>query len=674
MTLREFVPSSLRPAARLGAVLLAAAASLLPGGIPASRAQFPGQVDSTFNPGVFVPSDTEKSTGFRFQSFDSPPGVTSVFLPNFNNFTTFALALQPQFDNADGSFSGYKLIIGGDGAVFSRLYLVRTTVTTTNSDGSTTTTTFDPGTLDRAYNGSPSVPLGFGAPLFRIIYAIAPLEDGRLIIGGNFFKPNLNPGGSTLLQGSRLKQLNIGRVQSNGGTATTRDITGNENDLKPVDTDPFNINIQAKGGADGPVVSLLRRSTPDHSVLVGGQFENFNGVGHARLVQIDDNGNLDETFNNNLGKSGADGTVFSIAEDLDPATGLPNGRVYVCGTFQQIGSTKVSKVARINVDGTLDNSFSAKFDERPLAIAVQRDGKVLVGGDFRNVNGTGRFNLARLNPDGSLDATFLDTAGVRESNPSGLPPTAVYAIKVQPDGRILVGGNFLKLNGAPRLYLGRLLADGTLDSTFVVTPSVDLDRPPAQSVANAVQQIALVPDVFVSDAATGLIPDIIVSTTRPDKKAVPGDKGFFPGSVQRLLNDQTFTSATLGTFFTNLIPTHPAFFNGEIPLSAGFYFLRFPATNNLFGYYSYAFFPVLYHVDLGFVYFLDANDGANGAYLYDFQSASWFYTSPTFPFPYLYDFSRQALLYYFPDTTTTDHYTSNPRYFYDFKTMEVIQK
>ena len=654
MTLREFVPSSLRPVAQLGAVLLAGSVALLPGGIPAAHAQLPGQVDATFNPGVFVVGDTEQSTGFRFQGATSPGGFASVFLPGQNNFTTFALALQPQISDA-GNFTGYRLIIAGDGAVLTRLFLDTTSLLIGSGD-TATPQTFSPGVLDPTFNGSPSVPLGFGAPLFRIIYAIAPQEDGRFIIGGNFFKPNLNPGGSTLLQGSRLKGRNIGRVGADGGTATTRDT--NPDDLRPVDTDPFNINLQAKGGADGPVISLLRRSTPDHAVLVGGQFENFNGVNHPRLVQIigDDSpnaGNLDETFNNNLGKSGADGTVFSIAEDLDPATGLPNGRVYVCGTFQQIGSTKVSKVARLNFDGTLDTTFSARFDERPLAIAVQPDGKVLVGGDFRNVNGASRFNLARLNPDGTLDATFLDTAGVRESNPAGIPPTAVYAIKVQPDGRILIGGNFLKLNGAPRLYLGRLLADGTLDTTFVVTPSVDLDRPPAQSVANAVQQIALVPDVFVPDTATGLIPDIVVSTTRPDKKAVPGDKGFFPGSVERLLNDQTYTSQTLGTFFTNLIP-----------------------TGILFGYYSYAFFPVLYHVDLGFVYFLDANDGANGAYLYDFTSQTWFYTSPTFPFPYLYDFSLNTTLYYFPDATAPnqDRYTRNPRLFYNFSTGQIITK
>ncbi len=661
MTFRAFVSSVLRPA-----VLAAVAWS-----VPAVQAQLPGQVDASFNPGVFNAPNSELSTGFRFQGADSVPGLSSVFTPGQNNFTTFALAVQPQFDNSDGTLSGYRLIVAGDGSVLGRLFLTETTITRIDASGNPFTQTFAPGVIDPGFNGSPGVTLGFGQPSARIIYALAPQEDGRIIIAGNFGRPNPNPTGTGALKDRRTKILNIGRVQPNGGTASTRD--ADPTLLTPVDTDPFNININAQGGADGPITALLRRNDVNHQILVGGQFEKFNGANQPRLVQINDDGTLDAAFNRNLG-SGPDGQIFSIAEDVDPATGLPNGRVYIVGTFTQVGATKVSKIARLNGDGTLDTTFAAKIDQRPLAVAVQRDGKVLVGGDFRNVNGQGRFNLARLNADGSLDAGFLESAGVRESNPAGLPPTAVYAIKVQPDGRILIGGNFLKLNSEPRLYLGRLLADGTLDTGFVISPAVDLDRPPAQSIANAVQSIVLAPDVFVSDPATGLIPDIVVSTTRPDKKAVPGDKGFYPGSVQRVLNDQTFSAASLGSFFPSLVPVRPAFFNGEIPLGNSNFFLRFSTTGNNFGFYSYAFFPFLYHFDLGFVYFLDANDGARGAYLYDFTSGSFFYTSPSFPFPYLYDFSLNALLYYFPDANNPGRYTSNPRYFYNFATGQVITK
>ncbi len=124
-------------------------------------------------------------------------------------------------------------------------------------------------------------------------------------------------------------------------------------------------------------------------------------------------------------------------------------------------------------------------------------------------------------------------------------------------------------------------------------------------------------------------------------------------------------------FTTGTTSTHPAFFAGEAALSGGVYYLQFP-NGNLFGYYTYQYFPILYHFDLGFEYFIDANDAKGGAYLYDFASGHWFYTSPSYPFPYLYDFSLQAVLYYFPDTNNAGHYTTNPRSFFNFATGKAI--
>ena len=120
--------------------------------------------------------------------------------------------------------------------------------------------------------------------------------------------------------------------------------------------------------------------------------------------------------------------------------------------------------------------------------------------------------------------------------------------------------------------------------------------------------------------------------------------------------------------------SHPAFFSGEVPLTNGVYYLRF-TNGNYFGYYSYLTDPAyIYHFDLGFEYVFAANDGESGVYLYDFASSDFLYTSATFPFPYLYDFSLQSTLYYYLDTTTPGHYTSNPRYFFDFNTGTIITK
>ena len=119
---------------------------------------------------------------------------------------------------------------------------------------------------------------------------------------------------------------------------------------------------------------------------------------------------------------------------------------------------------------------------------------------------------------------------------------------------------------------------------------------------------------------------------------------------------------------------HPEFFVGEAELDGEVYFLQLP-NGNAFGYYSYlSDSNYLYHFDLGYEYVFDANDGLGGIYLYDFASNDFFYTSPVFPFPYLYDFALGSTVYYYPDTTNTGHYTTNPRYFFDYATNTIITK
>ncbi len=123
------------------------------------------------------------------------------------------------------------------------------------------------------------------------------------------------------------------------------------------------------------------------------------------------------------------------------------------------------------------------------------------------------------------------------------------------------------------------------------------------------------------------------------------------------------------------VPATPAFFNGQVPLSNGVFFLRFP-NGAPFGFYSFLADPnFIFHFDLGYEYVFDAGNAQNGVFLYDFASQSFFYTSPVFPFPYLYDFSLNAVLYYFPDPNNPDRYNTNgTRFFYNYATGQIIVK
>ncbi len=158
-----------------------------------------------------------------------------------------------------------------------------------------------------------------------------------------------------------------------------------------------------------------------------------------------------------------------------------------------------------------------------------------------------------------------------------------------------------------------------------------------------------------------------------------GDQG--QGTIYLFAPDgtrSTFASnlaAPLGIALSgNTAASHPAFFAGEAALGNGVYYLAF-SNGNYFGYYSYLSDPrYIFHFDLGYEYLFNAADAKSGIYFYDFASQTFFYTSPSFPFPYLYDFSLNAVLYYYPDTTNADHYTTIPRYFYNTSTGQIITK
>src|SRR5439155_19771250 len=118
-----------------------------------------------------------------------------------------------------------------------------------------------------------------------------------------------------------------------------------------------------------------------------------------------------------------------------------------------------NSISRLNDDGSLDPTFNpgAGPNKGVSGIALQSDGRILIGGTFATFNGISRARVARLNADGSLDSTFDPGAG---------PNTSVVALSLQPDGKILIGGDFTAIGGVTRNYIARLNADGSLDTSF----------------------------------------------------------------------------------------------------------------------------------------------------------------------------------------------------------------
>jgi uncharacterized delta-60 repeat protein len=147
----------------------------------------------------------------------------------------------------------------------------------------------------------------------------------------------------------------------------------------------------------------------------------------------------------------------------------PDGKILIGGDMVRVQGVTRYGVARLHPDGTLDTSFVPPFaivNTVPFVrnMALQPDGKILVAGQGMNVNGI-PYSIARLNPDGSLDPTFtlLEMAVSR----------GIQGLWLLPDGRILIGGDFSNIGPAFMKSIARLNADGTLDVTFNLEPTTD---------------------------------------------------------------------------------------------------------------------------------------------------------------------------------------------------------
>jgi uncharacterized delta-60 repeat protein len=116
-------------------------------------------------------------------------------------------------------------------------------------------------------------------------------------------------------------------------------------------------------------------------------------------------------------------------------------------------------IARLNADSSLDLSFNpgSGANRVVFALALQPDGKVLISGNFTAVDGVSRNGIARLNADGSLDRSFDPGSGAN---------WRINALALQPDGKVLIGGGFTAVNGVTRNGIARLNADGSLDPSF----------------------------------------------------------------------------------------------------------------------------------------------------------------------------------------------------------------
>ena len=339
-----------------------------------------------------------------------------------------------------------KILIAGNFASYNGT--TKNAVVRVNADGS----------LDNTYN-VPGATANVGY--------MARQADDKLIVAGTFtaIAGSPRPGVARLNADGTLDNsfdpgtgintaaVNSIAIQADGkailaGAFTSYNGTSRQSMVR-VNTDgSLDTSMNSQLTALGSLFAIARHT--DGKLYIGGTLTSVDGTARANFARLNANGTHDLTFNPGTGPNAPIQTIGVQAD----------GKAIISGNFTNYNGAPINRIARINVDGSLDTSFNVGTglpDPGAQTIAVQPDGKILLGGFFTTYNSATNNRIVRLNTDGSLDASFVTATG---------PNNMIFKIVVQADGKIVIGGDFATVHGAAKRGVARLNADGTNDATF----------------------------------------------------------------------------------------------------------------------------------------------------------------------------------------------------------------
>ncbi|WP_295452288.1 hypothetical protein [uncultured Thiodictyon sp.] len=301
------------------------------------------------------------------------------------------------------------------------------------------------------------------------VRSLALQADGRILVAGDFW----------LVDG--VPQSKLTRLNTNG---------------------TLDASLTPPATVGGPINAVLSRS--DGKIIIGGSFYRIANVDYRDVALLGPSGtveagayvwnatalawypgdkivvgsynkpgihrlnanlSVDDTFNPGGGISNAQQPDYEF-DRVNAVAVQPDGNILVAGSFSTFAGETRQNIVRLNANGSLDSSFHSpsftvfNFRSEIFSIAVQADGKILIAGRFSSVDAISRPTVARLNADGTVDTRFVTPFLDQGSS-------AYSAVYLQPDGRVLVGGDIQLIEGGS-IFNGivRLLPNGARDNSF----------------------------------------------------------------------------------------------------------------------------------------------------------------------------------------------------------------
>ena len=157
------------------------------------------------------------------------------------------------------------------------------------------------------------------------------------------------------------------------------------------------------------------------------------------------------------------GLGVTVSGAINAVAVQSDGKIVIGGSFTGYNGIGRHGIARLNSDGTVDTSFNPGngISDVVYALAIQPDGKIVIGGSFSSYDGVSCGGVIRVNSDGSIDPSFNSGSGIGTGFNN-----RVRSVAIQSDGKILLGGGFVIYNGGARKGIVRVNSDGSLDTSF----------------------------------------------------------------------------------------------------------------------------------------------------------------------------------------------------------------
>lgn len=497
-----------------------------------------GSLDTTFDSdGYVVPFLSTSDSGARAVRVQNLAGNPSRIVAagysqtTFSDWTSeFAVVKVNLAGTLDGAFDGDGIVrtnFGADGATINGMLLGGGITVVgfaggyfTDSDVVLARYSTSNGALDSTFDGDGRRIDDFGKA-WSEANDVAVQSDGRIVLAGtvaragdfNFAAARFLPDGTpdSSFAGNGRLEFSVGDYSNQARAlliqADDRVVLGGYGAMPSVASHGFALSRrQVDGSADpsfgdngiaitlayqgGSVHDLLQQ--PDGKLIAAGLFYDNNDV-RLGVARYGTNGQIDSTFG--PGGNGLWSIFAQYYEDPSgPAAALqPDGRIVLACEYGGSLPYRDVFLYRLTAGGVPDSSFGTNgyviTDLSPgrdtaRGVAIRPDGRIVVAGWTEALGVTKAFVMRYL-PNGTVDDSFGDDGLVLIDFIGPFVPGAAMSLRLQSDGRIVVGGY-----GSPGEYadfaVARLEPHGILDTSYGSGGTRLLDFPGAgEDVARA---------------------------------------------------------------------------------------------------------------------------------------------------------------------------------------------